>query len=652
MKIGICAIMKDINPKYFLEWIEWHEKIGVSYFFIYDNDSAIPIQVSLEQQQYIKVLLIHGKQQQCNAYNDCTKKIKGGLFPNCDWVAFIDDDEFIVLESGNLTDLLSTQINSGVALNWIVYGASKDEDFDKPQMEKYKNHFPLNHEWHKHIKSIVNPFKVAQWTNPHYCHYIKGGCVDMQERTVVGPFTKTPYHEKAWINHYYVRSRKEFELKIQRGRSDNKSGIYPEQITYDFIENQMKKLPLRVGDMFQGLQDLCLYAINNMNSNEIAIEIGAFVGGGTLILAKHFEKVIVIDPFVSGYDTTDSSSRENMEQIYDQFKENTAHLSNVTLIRKTSDDAMKELQDLKVDFVYIDGCHTYDQVLKDIQNYKPLVKSNGYISGHDYQLRFKGVIKAVNQLIGSPEKVFEDTSWCKKAVLPKIALITPTGGRPKQVDYIASYMKSQDYTGKVLWLITDDVIPFTTDFLQEGFKANWTIEKLYPEPYWQECENTQARNLLVAIEALEKRTDIDYVFIIEDDDYYKPNYLSKMISLFGDHKLIGQKGTSYYNVTTKQIRRMPNERHSSLFQTAFSIELLSTFKKVVESNHKFIDFVFWKEVGGFLFNDNLSIGIKGLSGRKGIGIGHKKEKLAKIPQINQEVLKQIFGEDFINYAEQ
>jgi hypothetical protein len=36
MKVGVCAIIKDCNESYLKEWIEWHQLIGVDYFFIYD----------------------------------------------------------------------------------------------------------------------------------------------------------------------------------------------------------------------------------------------------------------------------------------------------------------------------------------------------------------------------------------------------------------------------------------------------------------------------------------------------------------------------------------------------------------------------------------------------------------------------------------
>jgi predicted O-methyltransferase YrrM len=51
-----------------------------------------------------------------------------------------------------------------------------------------------------------------------------------------------------------------------------------------------------------------------------------------------------------------------------------------------------------VDFIYIDGNHTYDGCKTDIQLFKPLLRKGGTIAGHNYTS--KGVHQAVNELLG------------------------------------------------------------------------------------------------------------------------------------------------------------------------------------------------------------------------------------------------------------
>jgi hypothetical protein len=77
-----------------------------------------------------------------------------------------------------------------------------------------------------------------------------------------------------------------------------------------------------------------------------------------------------------------------------------------------SDDALLQLNSNRYDIIYIDGNHTYEQVKKDIINYYPLIKNNGFISGHDYFI--DNVKNAVYETIGLPDKIFIDYSWIKQ----------------------------------------------------------------------------------------------------------------------------------------------------------------------------------------------------------------------------------------------
>src|SRR5512141_2168967 len=128
-----------------------------------------------------------------------------------------------------------------------------------------------------------------------------------------------------------------------------------------------------------------------------------------------------------------------------------------------------------------------------------------------------------------------------------IALITPTGARPKQIALCAKFMCRQDYTGKVLWVLVDDAEPVSVNQIPLAFRGHWEIRKLYPIPKWKVGMNTQARNLLAGIEYVKQRDDVEAIFIIEDDDYYGPQYLSTMVKKLEGYEIAGQQYTVYYN---------------------------------------------------------------------------------------------------------
>ena len=51
----------------------------------------------------------------------------------------------------------------------------------------------------------------------------------------------------------------------------------------------------------------------------------------------------------------------------------------------------------EVDFVYIDGLHSYESVKEDIHDWFPKLKSGGILCGHDYNATNPGTIQAVDE---------------------------------------------------------------------------------------------------------------------------------------------------------------------------------------------------------------------------------------------------------------
>jgi len=214
-----------------------------------------------------------------------------------------------------------------------------------------------------------------------------------------------------------------------------------------------------------------------------------------------------------------------------------------------------------------------------------------------------------------------------------IALITPTGARPNQFNLCQFFMRRQTYLGKVIWVIIDDAEPVSISQIDENFKPDWTIVKIYPKPSWQLGQNTQSRNIETGINILSQNfdlKDIEAIFIIEDDDYYRPIYLERMVDRFQQYKVLGEMNTVYYNVYFRTYFINRNTSHVSLFQLAFRPEMIPLFATCYRE--KFIDFKFYEKLHaqffvhrgevGFFNEGNLAIGMKGMPGRAGIGAGH------------------------------
>lgn len=240
-----------------------------------------------------------------------------------------------------------------------------------------------------------------------------------------------------------------------------------------------------------------------------------------------------------------------------------------------------------------------------------------------------------------------------------IALITPTGYRSKQIDLCAKWMRRQTYQGDVLWVIVDDVIPSTTDFILPDFKKNWEIKKVYPRPAWVFGDNTQSRNIQAGLDVVKQYPEVKSIYIIEDDDYYFPTYLEEM-----EKKLVGvfaaaEINTIYFNVNTISPIYNKNTTHGSLFQTAFKPALIPILEYILYIPiNRFIDMQFWSKLqfiktNLFKAEKVLSIGIKGLPGRPGIGMGHIQERIniptGDIKAEKIKALKALIGLDYLLY---
>ena len=207
-----------------------------------------------------------------------------------------------------------------------------------------------------------------------------------------------------------------------------------------------------------------------------------------------------------------------------------------------------------------------------------------------------------------------------------LTLLTTTGCRPEAWAICEKLMLRQDYDGDVRWVVVDDgeiqqPITFKRD--------KWLLEVVKPSHVWKIGANTQQKNLIAGLRHI---SESENLVIIEDDDYYAPNYLTTVSGLLNNSNLIGQSGSKYYNVKTKKHRQLSNVFHSSLCSTAMKGDAIAFFKTVCQSKKELIDVELWRRYKGKkqLYRADCVIGIKGLPGRDGIGIGHKSSFQGKI----------------------
>ena len=123
------------------------------------------------------------------------------------------------------------------------------------------------------------------------------------------------------------------------------------------------------------------------NGFSVGVEIGVYRGEYTELLAKSGMKIYGVDPWLAydgyPYHGTDEEQPAHNKN-YEETKKRLVPYTNVTLIRKTSMDALKDFEDESIDFCYIDGNHSFRYVADDMCEWIKKIKKGGFLCGHDY----------------------------------------------------------------------------------------------------------------------------------------------------------------------------------------------------------------------------------------------------------------------------
>ncbi len=130
--------------------------------------------------------------------------------------------------------------------------------------------------------------------------------------------------------------------------------------------------------------------LNNLPAKSlVGAEIGVRTGSNLLHLLNNCNKIdtmIAIDPFCPYQDGDLEVTQEDQDlvkSILIHRIKKSDHSDKVKFLFKTSDDAVLDIEDESLDFIYIDGDHSEEAFKKDLFNYIKKVKVGGIVSGHD-----------------------------------------------------------------------------------------------------------------------------------------------------------------------------------------------------------------------------------------------------------------------------
>lgn len=226
-RVSIVTIIKN-EGLYIKEWIDFHRKMNVDHFYIYDNgstDQTVHELTSYVRNGIVTLIPWEGVAMQLPAYNHAIRNFKN----ETEFMAFLDGDEFLIPINGvNLYKVIKEIFNmdidaGGIAVNWRVYGSSGH--VTRPKGGVIKNFLYRakdEGQGNNCIKTIVNPRKVAFWNHVHYPTYFNGFHSIDEDGKIIKDWQNIINHplRKLRINHYFCKSQEEWIKRRSMGKAD------------------------------------------------------------------------------------------------------------------------------------------------------------------------------------------------------------------------------------------------------------------------------------------------------------------------------------------------------------------------------------------------------------------------------------------------
>lgn len=149
-------------------------------------------------------------------------------------------------------------------------------------------------------------------------------------------------------------------------------------------------------------EDYLQEVLKVVGENCEAVELGVLNGDFSQMILDVLNpgELSLIDPFRINNKkykdglTTAYSTDDDYRRVLKRFEANDL----VYVERYYSHNAVKKYPDESFDFIYIDACHLYECVKKDLKGWLPKLKKGGLLCGHDYTNAYGfGVVQAVDE---------------------------------------------------------------------------------------------------------------------------------------------------------------------------------------------------------------------------------------------------------------
>jgi len=231
-------------------------------------------------------------------------------------------------------------------------------------------------------------------------------------------------------------------------------------------------------------------------------------------------------------------------------------------------------------------------------------------------------------------------------------VVTPTGDRPAFFNR-CMHMVATQTVPPAQWVVVDDgQVPLDAQMVLPDWITYVRRTRAPDDP-----PHTLPVNMLAALDHIAH----DRVLVMEDDDWYAPQYAHYMLPHLDHADLIGLNQIRYYHLQAGLWKTATPPRHTAFAQCGFrrghawdhlAAVCCSNFTEIREKG--VIDRHWWHTFEGKsrLIDPHpcLHLGIKGAFGRAGLAHGHGAAEVDYIPDPDHAYLRQCIGPDHAFYA--
>jgi hypothetical protein len=240
-RILAITTMRNEAP-FVLEWIAYHQHIGVTDFLVYSNDCEDGTDVLLDRLDALGVIhhaRNHSRGKKTVQWRALSKAQRHPAYAAADWIFVTDVDEFLNIHAGDgkIADLIAAAPDAhGFAIPWRMFGNNGAIDFhDKPVLEQFTQAAP---------EALLWPWRAVQYKSLYRQdaryeklgvhrpklragqdrgHWVDGNGGPLPDNPNLFQYTTEPRYGLAQINHYAVGAIKSFLVKVARGKPNHTS---------------------------------------------------------------------------------------------------------------------------------------------------------------------------------------------------------------------------------------------------------------------------------------------------------------------------------------------------------------------------------------------------------------------------------------------